>query len=148
LALDYSFNPRWNSRTKAKKNTSKRESSFACRTLFSPLFTRGFPNTADLEVSEYLKTRGINLLRARPMGLSNNCVRDLVQLGYDDCIGSIVALMLSMATGKPIPLHRLDLLLSLLLLSSFPFARYHSQSVLPISCTVVLPRIHSSRLIP
>lgn len=64
----------------------------------------GFPNTADLEVSEYLKTRGINLLRAEPMDLSINCVRDFVQLGYDDYIGSIAAFMLSMATGKPVPL--------------------------------------------
>lgn len=64
----------------------------------------GFPNTADLEVSEYLKARGINLLRAEPRDLSLNCVRDFVQIGYDDYIGSLPAFMLSMYLAKPVTL--------------------------------------------
>lgn len=64
----------------------------------------GFPNTADLEVSEFLKNRGIDLLRASPSDLSLVALRDFIQLGYDDYIGVLPAFMLSMSIGKPVSL--------------------------------------------
>jgi hypothetical protein len=69
-----------------------------------PAIHLGFPNTNDLDVSEYLKIRGINLLRAEPGLVPIYAVHDFVRIGYDDYARNIPAFMRSMTLNKTVRL--------------------------------------------
>jgi hypothetical protein len=92
-----------------------------------PAIFMGFPNNANLDVSEYLKIRGIDLLRAQPSDLGMYSLRDFVQIGYDEYAAVLPAFMRSMCKSETMKLTELG----------FPIA-YPARRVLPFDPPPVL----------